>query len=158
MILQKNKIIPNTEMLFSSSLSHLKKRMPWLNIVGLISRRLHKRGLKWALSSAQFSLKLNISKSMKHTQNFHFSDRSKSQFDMHQLGFCQHDWLQQSGFQKSLASALPPKQIRLSEQALHTTCWLWKIHAQVSWLELLDAGLFWTRDLHLRTKVVPNPL
>lgn len=95
--------------------------------MGLISRRLHKRGLQRALSSAQFSLKLNITKSMKHTHNFHFSDHSESQFNMHQLGFCWHNWHQQSDFQKSLASALPPKQIRLSEQALHTRCrLLWK--------------------------------
>lgn len=159
MILQNNKIIPYSEMPFSLAPHYLKKRVHWLNIMELISRRLHKRGLQWALSSAQFSLKLNISKSMKHTQNFHFSDHSKSQFNMYQLGFCQHNWLQQSDFQKSLASASTPKQMRLSEQALHTRCWLlWKICTQVSWLELLDVGLFWTFNLHLSTKVVPNPL
>lgn len=159
MILQKNKIISSSETLFSLYPYHLKKRTHWLNIMGLISRRLHKRGLQWALSSAQFSLKLNATKSMKHTHNFHFSDHSESRFNMHQLGFCQHNWLQQSDFQKSLASALPPKQIRLSEQALHARCWLLgKICAQVSWLELIDAGLFWTFDLHLSTIVMPNPL
>lgn len=160
MNLQKNKSTSNSEMPFSLSPYHLKKRMHRLNTMGLISRRLPKRDLEWALGSAQFSLEVNISKSMKHTQNFHFPDRSKSQFNMHQPGFCQHNWLQQSDFQKSLASALLPKQIRLSEQALHTRCWLlWKkICVQVSWLELLDAGLFWTSDLHLSTKVVPNLL
>ena len=143
MILQNNTIITNGEMPFSFCPYHLQKGMHWLNIMGLISRRLHKRDLQWALSSAQFFLKLNISISMKHAQNLPFSDHPKLQFNMHQLGFCQHNWLQQSDFQKSLTSALPPKQIRLSEQAPHTRYWiLWRksVHKCHSWRCLMLAS------------------